>query len=205
MGKFISMDDFQSMIYQSRDGVFSAWFELREDVKELDLIKVFIMINKYYPKYCFKSDDIILGGKRWEDYVLSCFRYRPSLFNNIFLNVGVYVQNEKGELLMVEPEGDGIEIIYGSDDGSPVFGVQFYPYVFFDQNKIYYREDNSSGVKFKVVDQSTAARKNRAILANFLKELEELLNADISFFQAGKKYSSEYVYKYGFKDNVVLS
>ena len=204
MEKSIIMDEIQSMLYQSRDGVFSVWLGLKEVIKEKDLIKVFLLINKYYPQYYIKSDDYISERKSWEEYLISNFNYIPSSFNSIFLSAKFYIQNEKGELMMIEPEDDGIEIIYGSDNDSPVFGIQFYPYVYFDLNKIYYRDDDSSVIKFKMVDQSLAAKKNRAILSAFLKDLEELLNTNISFFQAGKKYSPNYVYKYGFKEDVVL-
>lgn len=91
-----------------------------------------------------------------------------------------------------------------NDGGSPIFGIQLHPYVFFDHNKEYFRDEETGILSFNVVDQSLAAKRNRENLTNLLKELEELLNTDISFFQGGESVSSQSVYKYGIKPNAVL-
>lgn len=195
------MYDFQTMLCQSRDGVFSAWFELNEIITESDLMKAFILINKYFPDYFFESDDFLTGRKKWEGYVLEEYEYRPNSFNNIYLTTKVYVQDHKSNIVLIEPEDDSLEIIYGNDEGIPVFGVQFYPYVYFDKNFVYLKGTSS----IEKTDQSIAAKMNRSNLAAFLKDLEHLLNAQISYFESGKYLSKDFVYKYGIREGAEIT
>jgi hypothetical protein len=195
------------MLCQSRDGVFSAWVKLKHVISEVDLLKIFVLINKYYPSYNFLSDDFADEHKKWEDYILSNFEYRPNNINNINLGVSVFVQKSDNRVIEIISEDDGLELIYGTDDGIPILGIQFYHYVYFDENYVYLDDTDNILCKNKmvVVNQSIAAKKNRNILKQFLKEMEILIGADIYHFEGGKRFSDNHVYKYGIKEDAVLN
>lgn len=204
MGKFLNINDYQSMLYQSRDGVYSIWFEINEVISESDMLKVFILINKYYPNYFFKTDDFITQKKKWEEYVLSDFKYNPTKVNNIHLTMNVFIQTKEDEIVPIEPADEGIEIIYGAEENKALFGIQFYPYIFFDKNSIYLKNE-SSKIEEITVDQTIAANKNRRILNNFLKDLDILIKGEISSFECGRKISKKHAFKYGIKESALLA
>ena len=204
-GKIYKMEQFASMLYQSRDGVFTAWFDVKRNVTENVLLKVFILLGKYYPEYIFKSDDFSDHESKWEEYILKDFVYRPDRFNNIYLTHEVYVQDQSGTVLKIKPGDETIELIYGMDDDIPIFGIQIYPYVYFDENFIIKNHKERKDTYVEIVDQYKAARLNRSFLTGLLKEMEELLEADIKEIEGGKYFSENHMFRYGIKEDAVLN
>mgnify|MGYP001804255696 CR=1 FL=1 len=193
------------MYGRHKNEIFSCFFEFERKIDDLLLIKIFILLSKYYPEYKIKYSDFYKtdGEVSWEDAILkSEMFYDESREDTIIvhLSVPIYVSDDNIQLKSILIE-EGIGIFYGVEEttGKNSMGIDFYANLYTDQ-----RVDQKGG-KAVIIDQSVAAQKNRQIMKFILEEMESILEADITEFLSPFYLDDKYIYKYGIREDAVLT
>lgn len=196
------------MIYAFDVEIFSNMYFLENCLQRMDLIKILILLNKFYPSYTHNEgslnvDKNNIEGVKWEDIILNDCSLETNTYLDLYFNIPVFIQT--GNQIEIEYTiENGIGIILEKDEGFGfIFILDVYPNVYLNTN--YYSvfdEDSRKWNKVKT-NQTLAATENRKVLTTFLKELEVLLKVEINHYES-LKFDKNYIYKYGFYENVVL-
>lgn len=203
-----------------KDYIFWFFFECKKDINYRYITKVLFIFNKYFGEFkviyestITNDSDLFLDFIDWKELFLNNYKLCPdeNLKNSNYewdvdLNckVTLFTKNfftNKNELKLIEK----VKITWGKSLGckNSFFMLSFYTDVFTDKN--YDEEWNIEKQKWdiRVLDESEAARKNRKILHDFIKEVEEKL--DIENIEVESEVLDEkYIYKYGIKENAVI-
>lgn len=193
----------QNMIHRfGDDPIFTAVVSLGEkQLSHLDVISILILMNKFYPSFTYingtaKIDKQGNTSVKWENLILEKVNFFGSDYFDLVFNVPVYVQIGNVVTNTFTIDG-GIKLTHEYFKGEQkLLLVNIFPNVYVDTNYIF------TGInQGHIIDQSVAASENRAIVEQFLRELELLLGCEILEFESSK-ISKKYLHKYGFKEQV---
>ncbi|WP_445711795.1 hypothetical protein [Flavobacterium sp.] len=204
----VNKDIYQNMINRFDVEIFSNIYYLKNGLQRIELIKTLILINKFYPSYTYKSGNLDIKKDyndqiKWEDIILNDIPFDRYPYLDLYFNIPIFIQVEN-QINLINSIENGIGITLEEDERfGLVFIINIYPNVYTNVN-YYSKYDKITGKWYSVeLNQIKAARKNREILANFLKELEGILKVEINNYES-IPLNNDFIYKYGFKDNVVL-
>lgn len=180
--------------YSFDDGLFSILYDVKRRLSESTILKVLELIDRCYPNSSFKEDWFIEAKTEisLKDYINYYFVHRLGLINDIIINIPVFIQSTEGQLFETSTKIAGIEFICDESEESPIYGVTIYPYVYFDKTTL-----SRNG---EIIYQEDAAKMNRQVLHDFLKSLEEILQAQPKDISCAHPHFEDYIYKYGVKD-----
>ncbi len=163
------------------------------------VVKVLALVSKYYGSYGLKlSEPSSVTGKeiseflRWENLLLYEMRniYESERFL-AYLELPFFVEFEKDIKNVTLRE----HVTYSKDRKG--FSLTFYPKVFTDEIYVWEKEDKI------YISQAKAAKINRQLLREFLKELEKVVEGKITNYWS-VNIDSKYLYEYGIKEEAVL-
>lgn len=197
-------DIYQNIIHKYDVEIFSNMYLLENGLHGIELIRVLILINKFYPSYNYTAGSLKINKKdheqiKWEEIVLNEYALEATPLLEMYFNIPVFVQVEN-QIKTIYTSDYGIGFILEKDERFGfVFIINIYPNVYLNLNS--YRVFDESVYKWDeiLIDQKIAATKNREILTCFLKELEALLKVEINGYES-LKFDNECIFKYGFRE-----
>lgn len=183
--------------YEKNDGVFKCLIGPNSTDLETNIIKLLLIISKHYPKYQIRQI-AVKDFNNWEAVYLSgkitsyfTVRFQFYYMENGLLNFGFV--NDCMTVDIDDPKT--------SDENLTSITFNFQPVV----DKFNYIILNEFGDEIIIEeDQSEAAKLNRSIISDFLKDIE-------SYYGEIKEYNSsgvidiQYLYKFGILENAVQS
>ncbi len=188
------------MNYKCKNEIFFCFYEFDQEISDLLVVKIFVLLSKYYPGFEVSMSDFynVNENTDWRNVVLNSNSFFLGYTTVFRINVPLYYQKNESEIEQIFID-EGISIFYGVEDttGRNSLGVDFYANLY--TNEIYKWEDS----KKIPIDQSLAAPKNRIIMTDFLKELEVLLDGEVTESLSPFYLSEEHIHKYGIKDAAV--
>ena len=190
------------MIYLKNE-IFYSYYEFDKILDEELVISLFVLFNKYYPSYKIIHADFndIEEVLKWEDFILNDYKIISKHDMSIWLDVPFCLLKED-TISLPKALRRGVSFFYGlEEDGTRnAVGINFYGNVY---TNIRHDFDPENRV-YVPVDQSACAKKNREIMTAFLKELEILLEGEITEFLSPFYLDEKYIFKYGIKSDAVL-
>jgi len=183
--------------YSRKKELFYCTIKFKKNFDEVLLIKSMILLNKFYPGYeIYDDSDINEVLLNWQELVLKrTFTFDKEGLKTFYVAAPFYIQNDNE--VMICKVRDGITFSIGWDDKGNCFDFIFNLYADVITNKVYFYESG----KYIEKDQSKAAKKNREILCDFLKALEDFLEGEIIESISDNYLAPDSVYKYGIKEN----
>ncbi|MBC6992873.1 hypothetical protein QWY85_03780 [Neolewinella lacunae] len=196
------------MIHSFKNDIFGIIFYLNDGLKRDQIVNLLILLNKFYPSFNFYRGSIQVPSEeavkvKWEDIILRKFPLEADPYIDLSFNVPVYVQiHDVTEMVFTESGGFNITIEKDERFGY-VLIVNIIFNAFFDLNHYPVFNESTFYWEYIETDQAIAAKINRDNLSCFLQELECLVEKEIDVFASSLMIDEVYIYKYGFRDEVI--
>lgn len=190
-------DPFNILFYND-EGLLTFLFDVKTSLTEEKLKKLIGLIGHHFEGSTFKEDYFITSNISMpiEEYLNNYFILKPGMYNDIYMNIPIYIQSLDGSVHKEMTSGYyGIKFFYDlvEDGDEPLYGLTIYPYAYFDYSTI-----NKMGT---LIDQRIAAKKNRVILRDFLMACENEIQAKVDSIIDCHPHIKDFVYEYGIKEN----
>jgi hypothetical protein len=183
-------------LYCRKKELFYCTFRFNKALDEMLLLKLLILVDKYYPAYSigtqYESPKMV-----WNDFAVNTsFKAAEWMNKSLCFKAPFYLQNED-ELEIIDLN-DGFRFAFHNDlNGQNYLLFNLYADIFTD---ILYIPTETG---YFEEDQKMAASKNRRVLSDCLKSIEALLNADIIEFFTDYYLTPGSIYKYGIKEDAI--
>ena len=192
----ISMSsNFDISVFSRKKELFYCTLEFSKKLDESLFIKFLVLMSKYYSDFHVYSESIDdkLG---WKDFVIgNKFEFNKDNGCSLRISPIVYVQNND-EVLFIAVN-NGIVVTFSWDSKKDCFNLLLDYYADVVTDKVYFFKEG----RYCEKDQSIAAKKNRKILADWLKGVERLLDGEIVEYITDNHLTKDSVYKYGIVEN----
>lgn len=179
-------------VYTRKKELFYCTIKFSKALDESLLLKVFILLDKFYPKYLL-SGDSDEEGKDWKEYLIKS-NFTDIIWETFYISPPFFLQKGNDTKLALIRDGISFSFFKGNTGEQNSLLINLYADLVTDKvlmvNETGYYEE----------DQSLAAPKNRVVLANCLKNIENFLEGDIVEYITDYHLTPDSIYKYGIKE-----
>lgn len=192
----IDMDSNSNInLYSRKKELFYCLFEFNKTLDEALIIRFLILLDKLFPEYELYVDfKEVLSG--WRDLILkNRFKFDKSRLMTFYIAPPFYIQ--ESEVVKIYHIKDGVTFSFAWDKTKECYNLIFNLYADVVTDKVYFLQRG----KYIEKNQSVAAKKNRKLLSDCLKETEKFLSGEIIEYFIGYHLAKDSGYKYGIKEN----
>jgi len=200
------MVDYRRYIRKKELAYFTIEFD--QEITEALVIKMLILFDNYFPKYLISDDNDFakaVGKYHWKEFVLYKNLFSDENMPSYYLMTPLFIQENNIVNIVHFDNSITFALFFRKNiQNKNSILISFYVNLYTDIINRFDPKD-TDGIRKIKEDQSKAAKKNRFILTQFLRELESFLKGEIVEYLSDYTLQQGSVFKYGINEDAKMN